>query len=211
LKKQKNISKTDKLRIEKYYFENMTVSELDNTTKAEIFYKYYTVSHKKKHLNNMKYEKSDATSAELIEMDLNNNGDMVNKIDMIATQRTFIKKLNKMLGLSNSCESLVVINKDIITGPVLQFFKENQEHIKSAFGSNVKFNNNNNDNFLALKLVQKIYGEWSGLIFKKNGSSQRTYEYITIGSNIYEAIKPYQPYRCDYNVPFSWDCDSDSE
>ena len=97
---------------------------------------------------------------------------------------------NKLLNIEHSCVS-GDIDKDLITGKVLKFMKKHIAHLRVVFNSKIYFTNDiKHDNFCAFKLLQKIYGTWSGLQFKKREGKQRATKYEIVGTNIYDMLKP---------------------
>ena len=197
LNKQKFVSPEDNLRKERYYFENMTVRGLDDATKADIFFNHYLVSHKKKYLEHVRYEKTKNLSAEdVIERDLHHSDKLVNKMQMVSLKRSHIRNMNKLMGLEHSCVDGFVIDKSIMTGKVLNYIREHIDNLTTVFNSKVTMNNTNSDNFGALKLTQKIYGGWSGLKINKHKSARNgtADSYITACDDLYESIDGFQTY-----------------
>jgi len=207
---QKNLSKEDGLRRDRYYFENMIVKELPIEQKTRLFYEYYQVSHKKKYLKNIKYERSALTHEELIDDDFEKNDQLINKMSMINSQLRHVRKFNELLGLDNSCVDGFVITKDIMTGVVLEYIRNNLSNLCTVFGSKVRpmTGDITSDNFSALKLLQKVYSSWSGLKINKfkciNGGKARSY--ITSNFDYFHSIQKliteqdminYMIYGCD--------------
>ena len=193
LKHKNNICKNDRLRIDRYYFENMLVENIDLDTRSKLFYEYYQVSHKKKLFDNIKYENSKITIDELVNKDYCKSDTLVNKMNMTGCQLDYVRQINKILGLNHSCIDKIVIDKTKIVGPLKEFIMKNLKDICCIFNSKIKMTGDNkNDNFNSLKIVQKIYNSWSGLQLKGYECHSRTKiftSYITKCYDYYDMIK----------------------
>lgn len=190
-----NDDSTSKMMADKYFFEKMTVAELDDSIKSKLFFDYYLVSHKKKHLTNIKYEKSNLTFNEILELDFKKNDDLINKLDFCHKKLKYVKHFNRLLGLKHSCHSAKIVPKRLVTGPVLKFIKENEKQLTVLYNSKIKLSNDPvYNNMCSLKLIQKVYKDWSGMEFKKyiNPKKKSKEErYITHGDNFFYYLTPY--------------------
>mgnify|MGYP003386488446 CR=1 FL=1 len=193
LRNQKHISKDDTLRKDKFYFEHLVVKDIDIEHKAKLFYEYYQVSHKKKHLKNIKYESSTLTHDELIDIDFEKNDQLINKMSMINSQLKHIRNFNNLLGLTHSCMDKFVITKDLLTTSVLEYIRTNLTDLCNVFSSKVKpmTGNDQQDNFGALKLLQKVYSSWSGMKINKHESINggKAKSYITSNFDYFDDIQ----------------------
>ena len=215
LKNQKHVSKEDNLRRDRFYFESMLVKDLDVEHKAKLFYEYYLVSHKKKHLKNIKYERSVMSHEALINIDFEKNDQLINKMSMINSQLRHVRKFNELLGLDNSCMDGFVITKEVVTGPILKYIRDNLSNLCTVFGSKVKpmTGNEVSDNFGALKLLQKVYLSWSGLSIKKHEGARggKVKSYITDNYNYFECIQKLRTKQDVVDCMINWCEDGDEE
>ncbi|RZK20306.1 MAG: hypothetical protein EOO43_11225, partial [Flavobacterium sp.] len=84
-------NKENRMKIDKYFFEHMTVADLDVEMKSKLFFEYYQVSHKKRFLKNIKYEKSEISDCDLIDNDFIKSDMLINKMQMIGKKRQYIR------------------------------------------------------------------------------------------------------------------------
>jgi hypothetical protein len=194
LRKNPNINATDAMRLDKYYFENLTVRELDINERSTLFYDYYQTSHNKEKLYNIRTEKQTETYTELIIKDHNKSDELISKMKMNSIKLKHIRHLNDILGLNHSCDNDKIIEKTLIYEKVIPYFLDNIQELKCVFNSksNIK---TNNDMFNTLALIKKIYNNWSGLNLKmlrskKNShGKQEATAFITNCLDFYESIK----------------------
>ena len=102
---------------------------------------------------------------QLIENDIHRN-ELICKLEMTACKRDTIMKLNSLLGLKNSNNTGVKITLEQMNSAI-NHIKSNISTIKSAFNSKIKDNAPGNASFI--KLLRKIYSDWSGLLIS-NGT-----------------------------------------
>ncbi|RYX98805.1 hypothetical protein EON78_04440 [bacterium] len=196
-------SKEDRTKVDKYYFEHMTISDLPVEMKSKLFFEYYQVSHKKHYLANIKHEKSEVSDSDLIDNDFVKSDMLVHKMLMVGKKRQYIRRFNTILGLMNSCDNNVVVDKGLITGKALAFMKNNIDELARIYRSKIKLTGDKrNDNFCALKLLQKIYHDWSGLVFKKHDVNNKgdAKSYITNCFDFYECINAYNAPKDAYDM-----------
>lgn len=182
------------MRLDKHFFEKMTIGELPSEIKGKLFFDYYQSSYKKHHLSNIKYEKSKLSNDAIISKDFNQNDMLISKMSMISKKLDYIREFNTLLGLTNSCETDKVVDKSLITGEVLEYMNSNIKELSVLYKSKIKLTGDKrNDYFCALKLLQKIYNDWSGLNFKKYSVNKKgdANQYITDWFRYYDYIAPY--------------------
>jgi hypothetical protein len=196
----KELAKEERLSVDKFYFEKLTVGELPNAIKSKLFFDYYQNTHKKAYLTHVKYEKSDLSAEQLIRADFAKSDYLVSKMKLDGRKVQVIKTLNKKLGLDHSCKGSVVVDKRLITGLVLDYLRKNVAEFAVLYKSKIKLTGDKrNDNFCALKLLQKIYKDWSGLVFKKHSSDVKgnADSYITDCFDYYNYILPFSAGKPD--------------
>lgn len=188
--KNKDTDEYTQLRLDKYYFENMLVKNLQEDVKSKLFFDYYQNMYKKSILENLRIEKSNVKIDQLVKNDLNKNDDMLNKMNLKSLKLTHIKKMNKILTLQNSCQNEKVIKKN--NGLILNYLIKNVESINIAFGTKYAFTERNNiqNNLIGFKMLQKMYTTWSGLQFKVHEKTKRgTQSYITQANDIFSCLR----------------------
>lgn len=139
----------------------------------------------------------------IIAKDFDKNDMLVNKMSMISKKLSYMRKFNELLGLDHSCHTGEVIDKKLITGKVLDYMSRNIKELAVVYKSKIKLTGEKrNDNFCALKLLQKIYNDWSGLAFKKYSVNNKgdASQYITDCYEFYEYIMPYKTERSMVDV-----------
>jgi hypothetical protein len=196
--KYAEMNKNDRLCVDKHYFEKMTIGELPSSVKGKLFFDHYQSTHRKHHLSNIKYEKSELSEESIVAKDFDKNDMLVNKMSMISKKLSYMRKFNELLGLDHSCHTGEVIDKKLITGKVLDYMSRNIKELAVVYKSKIKLTGEKrNDNFCALKLLQKIYNDWSGLAFKKYSVNNKgdASQYITDCYEFYEYIVPYNTER----------------
>ena len=196
--KHSNTTIDERLCIDKHFFEKMTIGELPCHVKGKLFFEYYQTSYKKHHLSNIKYEKSTLSDDFIINKDFEKNDLLVSKMSMISKKLKYMREFNEILDLDNSCENGKVINKKLITGKVLDHMNSHIKDLVVLYKSKIKLTGDKrNDNFCALKLLQKIYNDWSGLAFKKCSSNKNgdASHYVTECFDYYDCIAPYKTER----------------
>jgi hypothetical protein len=188
-KNDSTISVSDRLRVDRYYFENLLVKDLCPLYKAPLFYKFFQVSHMKEKLYNIRHEKNSQNISELIINDYDKSDTLVSKMKMTNSKLNHIRQLNKLIGFDNSCHNDLVIDKSVIKTSVLTYVAHHIKDLQCIFNSKAKINGSN-DVFNCLKIIQKIYRSWSGMEIKKNEKTKKeTKSYISEVNDFYNCIK----------------------
>jgi hypothetical protein len=203
--------KTGRLCVDKFYFEKMTISDLPVEMKAKLFFEYYQCSYKKKHLTNVKYERSDIDTADMIEEDYVKSDELINNMKMTSVKLEHIRNINRLLKLDNSCHNGKVVDKTLITVNTLKYIQKHIKELSTLYNSKIRLTGSaKNDNFATFTLLKKMYNDWSGLSFKKHNITKGIVtSYITECDEYYNYIKPFEkrvPCRDDSNM-----MDSDDE
>ena len=189
IKNNPKLKAEDRLRIDRFYFEQMTVAELNMTDRAQLFYNFYQDSRNREKLYNIQCEKIQEHSRELIESDYHKSSGLVSKMKMSDPKLKHIKKFNKLIGLNNSCHNAHVVDKSIINSSVMAYAKEHNDELKTIFNSKAMIQHDN-DIFNCFKLIEKIYGGWSGLkLAKHKVCNKKVVSYVTKSSDFYDSIK----------------------
>ncbi len=192
LKRNTENTGEDKLRMDKYYFESITIQELPTLLKSTLFFDYYQNAFKKKNIEHVRLEKSNMTNNEMIDYELRKNQHMIEKIHMTNSKLIHLKEFNAMLGLKNSCENKVTIDRIKMTGEIKKYVKKHRKELSTIYSSKLEFKNDKSDNFVIFKFMQKVYNDWSSLKFKAHTKNRMniTEKYITEAIDIYNTVQP---------------------
>lgn len=192
--KNKDNNQDTQLRLDKYFFENMLVKNLQDDVKSKLFFDYYQNIYKKSILENLRIEKSKVRVDKLVENDMKKNDDMLNKMNLKSLKLTHIKKMNKILYLDNSCQNKKVVSKE--NSLIIKYLMKNVDSINIAFATKYKFTERNKvqNNLIGFKMLQKMYTTWSGLQFKVHEKTKKgTQSYITQADDIYCCLGEFCP------------------
>jgi hypothetical protein len=178
--KAKDVDQSTQMSIDKFYFENMLVKDLQDEVKGKLFFDYYQNVYKKSILENLRIEKSDVDFDKLMSTDLVKSDNLLNKLTLKSLKLNHVRKMNKILSLKSSCENAKVIQKD--NHKIISYLMKNIDSINTAFSTKYKFIEKNKvqNNLTCFNMLEKIYGSWSGMKFKPHQRSNKgTQSYIT--------------------------------
>lgn len=199
--KNQDTDKNTQLQIDKFYFENMLVRDLQEDVKSRLFFDYYQNVYRKNILDNVRLEKSNTDLDQLIENDIVKNDYLLNKMTLKGLKLDHVKKLNKILCLDNSCHTDKIVIKDNVK--LMSYLKKNVDSINLAFSSKYQFVERNNvrNNLTCFKILEQIYNNWSGLKFKIHQRTKKgTQSYITKGDPIIDYLEEIKPRKTNEEV-----------
>lgn len=196
--KNKQVSREIQMRIDKYYFEKLTVADLDIETKSKLFYDYYQNTYKKSIISNLQMEKSNIDTSKIIMKDLHDADNLVNKMSLKCIKLDHIRNLNKILNLKYSCQTGKVIEKQ--NTKIMDYMKKNVRSINTVYNTKYLFTHNAVKNSLVcVSMLEKIYYNWSGVKFKAHKKVHNVTESYKIdGYDCYKSINTKTNHVVDY-------------
>eukprot|EP01041_Mallomonas_annulata_P011871 gene11871-24874_t len=159
---RKKATYTEKMKIDKFYFDLHINKDLPEERKKELYEIYsdkYNPFHH--HLKNSKFETRSKIHVEDLFMET--GAEFMNKKTQ---QLGIIKLLNKELGIENSLLKVTIMREKIEA--LNDYLFTNTEMIHNIFAVRNRNTTPKNDFKNSVSILNKIYGEWTSVVFKAN-------------------------------------------
>lgn len=190
--KRKEASEMEKLQSKKFWFERNIRSDLNTITRACLFYETWLNPFKRVQFQNAINEKFSCVE-NLLNKDLKVSGEVLERNDMEAHKLKFIKEFNEKLGLTNSFQKDVKIDREKVEAMV-GYLTEKRKEIHTVFALRDRATGDGNQYEQAIKLIMKIYSSWSETdIVNGNPTHKVAKTYVTkCDNNHWDLLKPYE-------------------
>ena len=175
--------------IDKYRYNRLWEESTPAMLKAKLFTKYSDV-YKQKTFYNVILEKKNSIDVAIdLHHELIDSNYSILDMECNVIKKDYIKKLNKKLKLNHS-QDIKTIDKSSMEA-CINFVKDNIKEFNALYNSNVKMNGTSQDDANAIRLLKKIYTQWSGMNLKaatKNKKGVAT-TYTLDGEPFYDHVK----------------------
>jgi hypothetical protein len=175
--KAKKATAIEKLQNEKHYF-NKKISN-DCVNKSEIFKKFYLISGCRQLFDNA-YIESRKDIQTVVMRNASSSGYGFQLNSMTDPKLNYINTINEKLGIQNSFTPKQEISRERISGAI-GYLNAEKQNIHTTFGFKDQSSSKEPLDFKrALDLLQKIYGNWTGMELKginQNKSTKQFGEY----------------------------------
>ena len=176
--------------IDKYRYNRLWEESTPAMLKAKLFTKY-SDAYKQKTFYNVILEKKNSIDVAVdLHHELIDSNYSILDMECNVIKKDYIKKLNKKLKLNHS-QDIKTIDKSSMEA-CIKFVKDNIKEFNALYNSNVKMNGTSQDYINALRLLKKIYTQWSGMALKvetKDSVTKNAKTYILDGEPFYDHVK----------------------